>query len=96
MRARIFVLTIVLSGMSLSVATAFVVVVSDPLITGKNAAIAVLKEQIMDLVTDQVTSLRRMAKRLSLLTDLQSMRCRTRRAGARVASTIPSPRPRRT
>ncbi len=93
MRARIIVLTIVLSGMSLSVATAFVVVVTDPLTTAKNAAIAVLKEQIMDVLTDQATSLRRMAKRLSLLTDLKKYavpdapRWRTRRIDDPLAAT---------
>lgn len=46
------------------------IVVSDPATTIKNAAIAVLKSEVVDVLTNQATRLRKMAKRLSLATNL--------------------------
>lgn len=46
------------------------IVVSDPAITIKNAAIAALKNEVFDVLTNQATRLRKMAKRLSLATNL--------------------------
>jgi len=46
------------------------IVVTDPATTIKNAAIAVLKDNVFDVLTNQATRLRKMAKRLSLATNL--------------------------
>ena len=46
------------------------IVVTDPATTIKNAAIAALKNEVFDVLTNQATRLRKMAKRLSLATNL--------------------------
>lgn len=46
------------------------IVVTDPATTIKNAAIAALKNDVVDVLTNQATRLREMAKRLSLATNL--------------------------
>ena len=46
------------------------IVVTDPATTIKNAAIAALKSEVFDVLTNQATRLRKMAKRLSLATNL--------------------------
>src|SRR5262249_43646580 len=46
------------------------IVVTDPATTIKNIAIAALKNEVVDLLTNQATRLRKMAKRLSLATNL--------------------------
>ena len=46
------------------------VVVTDPATTIKNVAIALLKNDVVDVLTNQATRLRKMAKRLSLATNL--------------------------
>ena len=45
-------------------------VVFDPAVTAKNAAIAAVKEDVLSVLTDQGRTLRRMAGRLSALTNL--------------------------
>lgn len=46
------------------------IVVTDPATTLKNIAIAALKNDVVDVLTNQATRLRKMAKRLSLATNL--------------------------
>ena len=46
------------------------IVVFDPAVTARNAAIATVKEEVLSVLTDQGRKLRRMARRLSALTDL--------------------------
>src|SRR5947209_4857591 len=46
------------------------IVVTDPATTAKNAAIAVLKDQVLDVLTEQGRRIRRMARRLSVSTNL--------------------------
>src|SRR6266545_8401832 len=46
------------------------IVVTDPATTLKNIAIAALKNEVVDVLTNQATRLRKMAKRLSLATNL--------------------------
>jgi hypothetical protein len=46
------------------------IVVFDPAITTKNAAIAAVKEEVLSVLTNQGQQLRRMARRLSALTNL--------------------------
>src|SRR5436309_1746929 len=46
------------------------IVVFDPAVTAKNAAIATVKEEVLSVLTDQGRKLRRMARRLSALTNL--------------------------
>lgn len=46
------------------------IVVTDPAVTFRNAAIAVLKESILGKLTDQAAQVRRMARRLSAFTTL--------------------------
>jgi len=46
------------------------IVVFDPAVTAKNAAIAAVKEDVLSVLTDQGRTLRRMAGRLSALTNL--------------------------
>ena len=45
-------------------------IVFDALTTAKNAVIAGLKEQLLETLTNESSLLKRMARRLSLLTDL--------------------------
>src|SRR5512143_78286 len=45
-------------------------VVNDPAVTAKNAAIAVLKEYLLNTQRDQRRQLRKMSRRLSFVTDL--------------------------
>ena len=69
-RHRSIVLTAVaLMGIGGALASAQIVV-TDPATTIKNAAIAALKNEVFDVLTDQATRLRKMAKRLSLATNL--------------------------
>ena len=69
-RHRSIVLTAVaLMGIGGALASAQIVV-TDPATTIKNAAIAVLKNEVFDVLTNQATRLRKMAKRLSLATNL--------------------------
>src|SRR6059036_885681 len=56
-------------GTGLGVAHAQIVV-TDPATTIKNIVIAGLKSQIVDTLTDQARKIRRMARRLSVFTDL--------------------------
>lgn len=62
----IVVLVIVFSGLS----SAWAFVVTDPATTARNAVTAVLKSQLLDTLTEQGRRLRRMARRLSVLTSL--------------------------
>jgi hypothetical protein len=48
----------------------FGIVVTDPAMTAKNAVIATIKEQVLDVLTEQGRRLRRMARRLSVSTNL--------------------------
>jgi len=66
---RIIVIAVAIVGVSVSFAGAQIVV-TDPATTIKNAAIALLKNDVVDLLTNQATRLRKMAKRLSLATNL--------------------------
>jgi len=69
-RHRSIVLTAVaLLGIGGALASAQIVV-TDPATTIKNAAIAALKNEVFDVLTNQATRLRKMAKRLSLATNL--------------------------
>src|SRR2546422_711387 len=69
-RHRLTVLiAVTLLGIGVSLAGAQIVV-TDPATTIKNAAIAVLKNEVVDVLTNQATRLRKMAKRLSLATNL--------------------------
>src|SRR5581483_7328800 len=69
-RHRSIVLTAVaLMGIGGALASAQIVV-TDPATTIKNAAIAALKNEVFDVLTNQATCLRKMAKRLSLATNL--------------------------
>ena len=58
-----------LLGIGLRVADAQIVV-TDPAITIKNIVTAALKSQIIDTLTEQARQIRRMARRLSVFTDL--------------------------
>lgn len=62
----IVALVIVFSGLS----SAWAFVVTDPATTARNAVTAVLKSQLLDTLTEQGRRLRRMARRLSVLTSL--------------------------
>src|SRR5262249_2229197 len=66
---RSIVIAVVIVAVSVSLARAQIVV-TDPATTIKNAAIALLKNEVLDLLTNQATRLRKMAKRLSLATNL--------------------------
>lgn len=66
MATAIVVLVIVFSGLS----SAWAFVVTDPATTARNAVTAVLKSQLLDTLTEQGRRLRRMARRLSVLTSL--------------------------
>jgi hypothetical protein len=63
------VIVFALLGMGLRVADAQIVV-TDPAITIKNIVTAALKSHIIDTLTEQARQIRRMARRLSLFTDL--------------------------
>ncbi len=70
MRRYISVLIVlVIVGSGLSVAHAQIVV-TDPATTIKNIVTAALKSQIVDTLTEQARQIRRMARRLSVFTDL--------------------------
>ena len=58
-----------LLGIGLRVADAQIVV-TDPATTIKNIVTAALKSQIVDTLTEQARQIRRMARRLSVFTDL--------------------------
>src|SRR5438128_6402582 len=66
---RIIIIAVGIVAVSVSFAGAQIVV-TDPATTIKNAAIALLKNDVVDLLTNQATRLRKMAKRLSLATNL--------------------------
>src|SRR5438046_9692690 len=66
---RIIIIAVAIVAISVSFAGAQIVV-TDPATTIKNAAIALLKNDVVDLLTNQATRLRKMAKRLSLATNL--------------------------
>src|SRR5207244_2836811 len=66
---RIIIIAVAIVAVSVSFAGAQIVV-TDPATTIKNAAIALLKNDVVDLLTNQATRLRKMAKRLSLATNL--------------------------
>ncbi len=66
---RTVVIVVAIVALSVSFARAQIVV-TDPATTIKNAAIALLKNDVVDLLTNQATRLRKMAKRLSLATNL--------------------------
>lgn len=66
---RTVVIAVAIVAVSVSFARAQIVV-TDPATTIKNAAIALLKNDVVDLLTNQATRLRKMAKRLSLATNL--------------------------
>src|SRR5438093_7112769 len=69
-RHRIVVFTaITILGVGAGFARAQIVV-TDPATTIKNVAIALLKNDVVDVLTNQATRLRKMAKRLSLATNL--------------------------
>ena len=63
------VIVFALLGIGLRVADAQIVV-TDPAITIKNIVTAALKSQIVDTLTEQARQIRRMARRLSVFTDL--------------------------
>ena len=63
------VIVFALLGIGLRVADAQIVV-TDPAITIKNIITAALKSQILDTLTEQARQIRRMARRLSVFTDL--------------------------
>ena len=65
----ILLVAVALFGVGLGLARAQIVI-TDPATTARNAAIAVLKNQILGTLTDQGTRLRRMARRLSAFTNL--------------------------
>jgi hypothetical protein len=67
-RRTITAIVVAVFGVGLSSAWAFVV--TDPATTGRNAMTAILKSQIVDMLTGQGWRLRRMASRLSVLTNL--------------------------
>lgn len=62
----IVVLALVLSG----VGSAWAFIVTDPATTARNAITAALKSRVLDTLTEQGLRLRRMARRLSVLTNL--------------------------
>src|SRR6266540_3550137 len=66
---RTVVIVVAIVALSVSFASAQIVV-TDPATTIKNAAIAALKNEVVDVLTNQATRLRKMAKRLSLATNL--------------------------
>src|SRR5438552_16253579 len=66
---RIIIIAVAIVAVSVSFAGAQIVV-TDPATTIKNAAIALLKNDVVDVLTNQATRLRKMAKRLSLATNL--------------------------
>src|SRR5260370_2368911 len=66
---RIIIIAVAIVAVSVSFAGAQIVV-TDPGTTIKNAAIALLKNDVVDVLTNQATRLRKMAKRLSLATNL--------------------------
>jgi len=71
MRRHIAVITTVaVLTVGLGVAHAFVLVVTDPATTFKNIVTAALKSQILDTLNEQARQIRRMARRLSVFTDL--------------------------
>jgi hypothetical protein len=63
------VIVVALVGIRFRVADAQIVV-TDPAITIKNIVTAALKSQIIDTLTEQARQIRRMARRLSVFTDL--------------------------
>src|SRR5437870_9698412 len=63
----LIVLAMVGSGLGVAHAQ---VVVTDPATTIKNIVTAALKSQIVDTLTEQARQIRRMARRLSVFTDL--------------------------
>src|SRR5215510_8725923 len=70
MHRRIAVgITLVLFGIGLTVAHAQIVI-NDPATTLKNAAIATLKSQLLDTLTEEANRLQRMARRLTFYTTL--------------------------
>jgi hypothetical protein len=71
MRRQIVVIAAVaLLTVGIGAADAFVLVVTDPATTFKNIVTAALKSQILDTLTEQARQIRRMARRLSVFTDL--------------------------
>src|SRR5437773_11991049 len=71
MRRHIVVIGAVVALVAgLGVADGFVLVVTDPATTIKNIVTAALKSQILDAVIQEARQVRRMARRLSVFTDL--------------------------
>ena len=68
-RHRIVLAVVAVAFVGVTVARAQIVV-TDPATTLKNIAIAALKNDVVDVLTNQATRLRKMAKRLSLATNL--------------------------
>src|SRR5229473_3205655 len=66
---RIALVVLVVGFVGVTIARAQIVV-TDPATTIKNIAIAALKNEVVDVLTNQATRLRKMAKRLSLATNL--------------------------
>ena len=78
------VIVFALLGMGLRVADAQIVV-TDPAITIKNIVTAALKSHIIDTLTEQARQIRRMARRLSVFTDLAKCRSPLRHGGEAIA-----------
>ena len=66
----VLLVTLTLVGVGVGFAGAQIVV-TDPGTTIKNAAIAALKDQVLDVLTEQGRTIRRMARRLSVSTRLE-------------------------
>lgn len=64
------VTAILVAVFSVGLSSAWAFVVTDPATTARNAMTAVLESQIVDTLTEQSRRLRRMARRLSVLTNL--------------------------
>lgn len=70
MLRRRLVTALVICALSLGVGSAWAFVVLDPATVAKNAVIAVLKGEILEVLEDQQVRVRRMARRLSVFTNL--------------------------
>lgn len=70
LRHRGIAIGICVGVLSLGLGSAWAFVVTDPATTVRNAVTAVLKSQIVDTLTEQGRRLRRMARRLSVSTNL--------------------------
>src|SRR3954453_12348557 len=71
-RRTAFILTVAFAAVTLGTGVARAqLVVFDPAVTLKNAAIAVVKEGLLDALADEADRLHQMAKRLSAFTDLR-------------------------